>query len=150
MIDTPTCKSCGKPVEQAPGRRKREFCNPTCRQRHHRASQKPRQQGQELTRELKEALAHIADLERQVAYLEYLLDIEKRFYQDTQDRGFKSWLKRQRPSDLRTKLLAESLLPPRESRSYYEAYLRRQNYSAEELAEFVQLWKLMLLEDERR
>ncbi|SRR6266536_3147813 len=30
------CKSCGRPVMQRPGRRKREFCNATCRQRHHR------------------------------------------------------------------------------------------------------------------
>jgi hypothetical protein len=30
------CKSCDRPVMQIPGRRKREYCNATCRQRHHR------------------------------------------------------------------------------------------------------------------
>jgi len=35
------CKSCGRPVVQIPGRRKREFCNATCRQRHHRKHERP-------------------------------------------------------------------------------------------------------------
>ena len=31
------CKSCNAEVAQTPGRRAREFCNATCRQRYHRA-----------------------------------------------------------------------------------------------------------------
>lgn len=147
MIDTPTCKSCGKPVEQAPGRRKREFCNPTCRQRHHRASQKPPQHGQAQTHELEEARQRITELEREVMRLEYLLDVEKRFQQDTQSRGFKSWLKKiQIPSSLSQKLLADPLFPPRGSRAYYEAHLHKMKYSTEEIEEFRQLWKHLLLQ----
>lgn len=35
------CKSCGRPVVQIPGRRKREFCNATWRLRHHRRQEVP-------------------------------------------------------------------------------------------------------------
>lgn len=31
------CKNCGKEVEQKQGRRKREFCSDTCRQKHWQA-----------------------------------------------------------------------------------------------------------------
>jgi hypothetical protein len=141
------CKNpaCGKKlsveepqtVPKAPrGHRRREYCNNACKQAHHRLLK---------LQEVEEASTRIAELEQQVSHLEYQLALEQRFYQDTQARAFLAFLRKQAPSPFIRKLLSEQLLPVRGSRALYAAYLRRQQYSSEEIHEFEHLWKLMLL-----
>lgn len=140
------CKFCGRelPPEKPARHRERQYCNDAHKQAHYRKLRQD--QGLAQVHELEAARQRIAELESQIAHLEYLLDVEKRFQQDTQARGFKFWLKNQAPSPLRMRLLADSLLPARGSRGYYEAHLRQMKYSTEEIEEFRQLWKLMLLQ----
>lgn len=86
MIDTnveSTCKVCGKPVDQVPGRRKREFCSDTCRQRYHRAKSKPVEVQTDdniaLTSELEELRATVADQAQYIVALEQrIAALEKR------------------------------------------------------------------------
>jgi len=140
------CKYCQRvlPPSQPGGHRKREYCNDACKQAYYRSlrQQEPMKATDE---ELEQAKARIAELEQQVTHLKYLLDVEKWYHQDTQARGFKSWLRKQAPSSLSQKLLADALLPPRGSRAFYEAYLRKSKYSQEDIHEFKHLWLLMLL-----
>jgi hypothetical protein len=118
------------------GHRSREYCNNACKQAHHRFQK---------LQEVQEAKARIAELEQQISHLQDQLDLEQRFYQDTQVRAFRAFLRKQAPSLFIRKLLSEQLLPVRGSRALYAAYLRRQQYASEELHEFEHLWKLMLL-----
>ncbi len=171
MIDTSVeskCKFCGQPVEQVPGRRKREFCNDACRQRHHRAKkQAPHEQDQAqgttftaMLSELVESRTKVADqaatieqqaqtieeLEQQVMRLQNRLDVDRRYHGDHSVYSFPAWLKKQPASPLRDKLLAAQLLPSRASRAKYEPYLRyKLHCTPEEMDEFTHLWKLMLL-----
>lgn len=165
MIDTSVaaaCKcGCGRSVEQVPGRRKREFYSDACRQRYHRAKQRPsheqdQAQGTTLSEMLSEQAelrtkvadqaATIEELEQQVMRLQNRLDLERRFHGDHSVYSFPAWLKKQPASPLRDKLLAAQLLPARTSRATYEAYLRHKLHcSPEEMDEFTHLWKLMLL-----
>lgn len=66
------CKSCGRSVQLIPGRRQREFCNPTCRQRYHRAKQKSSQQ-HDQAQIIEELRAENADLRARVVELEQLV-----------------------------------------------------------------------------
>jgi hypothetical protein len=100
-------------------------------------------------RELEEARQRIEELEQQVAHLTFLLNIEKRYHQDTQARSLKAWLKKLPVSaigELGQRLQADTFLPPRGSRAGYEARLRQHNYSQDDLHEFEHLWKQMLLQ----
>jgi phage-related minor tail protein len=137
------CKQCGQPLSspQPGGHRAREFCNRACKQAYYR--QRKSLQGD--SQELEEARQQIEELEQQVSHLEYLLDVEKRYHGDTTARALPSWLKKQVPSPLIRRLLDEETLPPRGSRSLYEAHLRSRKYSADVMHEFGHLWKLMLL-----
>lgn len=142
------CKYCGQelPPPKPGGHRMQMYCNDAHKQAYYRRLRKEQPGEAQITRhELAAAQARIAELEHQIAHLEYVLDLEKRFYQDTQARGFKSWLRNQAPSSFRQKLLADTLLPARGSRAYYEAHLRNMKYSAGEIEEFRHLWKLLLL-----
>ena len=90
---------------------------------------------------------HLAELEQENRQLRQRLDLEQRYHQDHQVRGFKIWLKKQIGHTAFTRrLLSDELVPPRGSRGTYEAYLRRQRYSLEEMREFEHLWKAMLLQ----
>jgi len=149
------CRQCGKPLPpQAKGRRRREFCNNAHKQAHYRDIHKPPDDATALARELQVARNRIAELEQrnggleqEISHLRYLLDIERRYYEDTQARPFKSWLHQQPPSALIERLFARpGLLPPRGSRGLYEAHLRRLGGSAEEQAELAQLWRRMLVQ----
>lgn len=142
------CQFCGQelPPEKPGGHRERQYCNDAHKQAHYRKLRQGQDQSQAQVHALEAAKQRIAELENQVAHLEYMLDVEKRFYQDTQARGFKSWLRNQAPSSFRQKLLADTLLPARGSRGYYEAHLRNMRYSAEEIEEFRRLWRLLLLQ----
>src|SRR5438034_8286268 len=120
------CKDCGAPLVQAErqGPHKKEFCNPTCRQRWHRKQQAKQAQeavrqrwadylpstqemleeimqahGEHLASRVVDAIsdeqeAQIAALEKEIHKLQERRDIETRFRTDTQVRHFKSWLRR--------------------------------------------------------
>ena len=108
-----------------------------------------RTQGQTFTgmlSELVELRAKVTDQAQEIAELRSRLDIETRYLSDTTPHSFKSWLKKQPGSPLVRKMFADPSFPPRGSRGYYEAHLRRLDSTDEEREDFVRLWKLMLLQ----
>ena len=140
------CLYCGKEVPK--GRGTRQFCHHAHKQAYYRRKRHQREE-QETVRELEEARQRLEELEQQVSHLTFLLDIEKRYHQDTQARDLKAWLKKQPVSaigELGQRLQADVLMPPRGSRAGYEARLRRNHYSQDDLHEFEHLWKQMLLQ----
>lgn len=144
------CKNCGKllPVTVG-GRRAREFCNNACKQAHYRkAHQSPEPLRQEQSEELVAALVRIEELEQENRQLRSKLDIERRFYADHEPRSLKAWLKKQPIAslgDLGRRLRVDEMLFPRGTRAFYQAQLRAQGYTKDDLAEFADLWKAMLL-----
>src|SRR5712692_10379403 len=101
------CKSCGCPVVQRPGRRKREFCNATCRQRHHRKHERPHASVGEGHATPEASHEQLAALQEENAVLrttiqtlfdvyEKLRDVKEKARTDTQARPFKAWLKQAR------------------------------------------------------
>jgi hypothetical protein len=94
----------------------------------------------------------IAQLEHTIMILKHQLDLEYRFLLDTQARGLISFLQKEPPSSLTPlteKILAHAQeLPPMASHSRYASYLRRKQLlsSEEELAEFKELWKRLMVE----
>ncbi|SRR6266568_3084342 len=136
------CKDCGAPLVQAEkqGPHKKEFCNPTCRQRWHRKHQA-------ISREQESQEARIAVLEKEIEQLQERLNVEERFRTDTQVRHFKSWLRRNlqaRDTDFFKRFLADTRLPQHASRSRYEAFMRLYRYSEEDIYLFEEAWKDML------
>lgn len=154
-------------VEQQPGRRPREFSSNACRQRYHRATKRQSvamregQQAETLTRRVRELeaenAAQRAEIERltslltdeseqgqEIARLKHLLDVDRWYRTDTARRNFKAWLRKQPATSLSTKILDNALFPNQGSRAQYEAYLRREESSADELHEFANLWKALL------
>ena len=90
------CKSCGRPVMQRPGRRKREFCNPTWRPRHHRKQAIPHARGGEghATHEQLAALQEENSVLRTTLqtlfnFHEKLRDVKETARMDTQARPWK-------------------------------------------------------------
>ena len=141
------CRHCGSPLPlPQPGRRRRQFCNDACKQAGYRQRQKRAASVDTaaLLRELETAKARIVELEAETAHLRSLVDVERRYYEDTTFRTFKSWLSRQPPEPFVRKLLECRGLPPGGSRAVYEAHLRRLGCTPDELAEFAHLWKRML------
>jgi hypothetical protein len=101
------CKSCGRPVVQRPGRRRREFCNATCRQRHHRKQAIPHAsvgEGHATPPALHEQLAALHEentvlrtiIHTLFDFHEKLRDVKETARMDTQARPFKAWLKQAR------------------------------------------------------
>ena|SRR5216684_5476462 len=97
------CKSCGRPVVQIPGRRKREFCNATCRQRYHRKQETPQArvgEGQATHEQLAVLQEENAVLRTTTQTLlnfhEKLRNVKETARTDTQARPFKPWLKQAR------------------------------------------------------
>jgi DNA repair exonuclease SbcCD ATPase subunit len=138
------CLYCGQEVQ---GRKSRKFCNDAHKQAYWRKQHQPETTdvGTTLSKEREEARQRITELEQENTRLLNKLDVERRYHQDTTARGLKAWLKKQAPSPLGQKLLADTDLPIRGSRGLYEAHLRRLKYSQEEVSEFTHLWKAMLL-----
>jgi hypothetical protein len=143
------CKNCEKPLP-APvpgGRRVREFCTNACKQAHYRKAHQVA--GVEQAKDaLTEARRRIAELEQENTRLLNRLDIERRFHADHEKRSLKAWLKKQPAASigaLGQRILNDALLPPRGSRSFYQASLRAKGYSQDDLAAFEHLWKLLLL-----
>lgn len=136
------CLYCGQEIQ---GKRKsRKFCNDAHKQAYWRRQHQQDQQTALLT-ELEQLRVQVHDQTQEIARLTALLNVEKRYHQDTQARGLKAWLRKQPPSPLGTRLLADDLLPVRGSRGLYEAYLRNQHCTADEMQEFAHLWKALLL-----
>jgi hypothetical protein len=148
------CKNCGKllPAPEPGGRRVREFCGNACKQAHYRkahqvlADRGANEGSTEAQRRIVKLERENADLLQQIMRLQNQLDVERRYHQDIKPHGFKSWLKKQPASPLVKRLVEDELVPVRGSRSIYEAHLRKQQYSPDDMHEFAHLWKAMLLQ----
>lgn len=153
------CKSCGRPVMQRPGRRKREFCNATCRQRHHRKheiTQASVGEGQATPGALQEQLAALQEentvlrttMQTLIDFHEKLWDVKQMARTDTQARPFKAWLKQARAyaeTPFGQRFLEKSMgMSPRGSRSRYQAEMRRAGFREEEKELFQEAWEAML------
>ncbi len=101
------CKSCGRPMMQTPGRRKREFCNATCRQRHHRKHERPQasvgagqatppSSQEQLTALQQENAVLRTTIQTLFDFHEKLRDVKEMVRTDKEARPFKAWLKRAR------------------------------------------------------
>lgn len=147
------CKFCGAPVEQGPGgHRQREYCNDAHRQAYWRQQQKQDQDAallaelESLRAKVQEQAQEIEQLSSQITDLRNRLDIERRYLEDTTPQRFRAWLRKQPSSPWRVAFLNDQTMKPLASRSYYEAKMRSLHCTDEELADFVRLWKLMLLQ----
>ena len=156
------CKSCGRPVVQRPGRRKREFCNATCRQRHHRRQESPHAsvgEGQATHGASQEQLAVLQDentvlrttLQTLFDFHEKLWDVKETAHTDTQARPFKAWLKQARlyaETPFGQRFLEKNMgMSPRGSRGKYQDEMRRAGFQQEEKELFQEAWEAMLWQE---
>ena len=153
------CKFCGLPLTGAYG--KREFCRNAHRQAYYRHQmQSQHQQTTAQAQETNKLQAKIEDLEDSVTQLKSTIrqleidaDLEHRYLVDTQARSFIAFLRSQPPTPFVTKLLNDPriLLEKRAGRYHYEIRLvTNQNYSEDDLNQFKDLWKLLLLTLDRK
>lgn len=141
------CLYCGQAVQ---GRKSRKFCNDAHKQAYWRKQRRSSEAMTvtELRQELEETRQQVVELEQEVTRLRGKLDVERWFRGDHQQRSFKAWLKKQPAAhigEVGRRILSDDFLPVMGSRALYEAHLRKNKYSRDELAEFANLWKLMLL-----
>jgi hypothetical protein len=156
------CKSCGHPVVQIPGRRKREFCNATCRQRHHRkqgVSHASVGEGHATLGALQEQLAALQEentvlrttMQTLFDFHEKLRNVKETARTDTQARPFKSWLKQARAyaeTPFGQRFLEKSMaMSPRGSRGRYQEEMRRAGFLPEEKELFQEAWEAMLWQE---
>ena len=156
------CKSCGRPVVQRPGRRKREFCNATCRQRHHRKHEHPHASVSEGHATPEASHEQLAALQEENAVLRTTLQTLFNFYEkprdvketartDTQARPFKAWLKQARfyaETLFGQRFLEKNMgMSPRGSRGRYQAEMRRAGFQQEEKELFQEAWEAMLWQE---
>jgi hypothetical protein len=156
------CKSCGRPVMQIPGRRKREFCNATCRQRHHRKQEVPQAsvgEGQATHPSLQAQLAALQEentvlhttLQTLFDFHEKLRNMKETARTDTQARPFKAWLKQTRlyaQTPFGQRFLDKSMgMSPRGSRGTYQDEMRRAGFQQEEKELFQEAWEAMLWQE---
>jgi hypothetical protein len=156
------CKSCGRPVVQIPGRRKREFCNATCRQRHHRRQKIPQAsvgEGQATPRAPQEQLAALQQentilrttMQTLLDFHEKLRDVKETARTDIQARPFKAWLKQARSyaeTPFGQRFLEKRMgMSPRGSRGTYQAEMRRAGFQREEKELFQEAWEAMLWQE---
>lgn len=158
------CKYCGKEVEQIPGKKAKEYCNGSHRQmafKKRKKAEMPVQKVEAPGGELEEMRAQMAalhkyvrdkdieidDLSAQLARLRLHLDIEKRFLTDKTKHSFRAFLKKQPATPLISRIVADPLFKPIDTRVHYESrLLSLPQVSEDTLHEFYDLWKLMLLE----
>ncbi len=153
------CKSCGRPVVQRPGRRKREFCNATCRQRHHRKHEIPHacvNEGHATHPAMYEQLATLQEenivlrtaMQTLFDFHEKLWDVKETARVDTQARPFKAWLKQARSyaeTPFGQRFLEKSMgMSARGSRGRYQEEMRRAGFQQEEKELFQEAWEAML------
>jgi hypothetical protein len=156
------CKSCGRPVVQIPGRRKREFCNATCRQRHHRKHEilhASMGEGQATPGASQEQLAALQEentvlrttLQTLFNFHEKLRNVKEMARTDTQARPFKAWLKQARfyaETPFGQRFLDKSMaMSPRGSRGRYQEEMRRAGFPPEEKELFQEAWEAMLWQE---
>ena len=156
MIDTqqitPQCAGpdCEHEVHWIPGHKKRLYCSDACRQRAHRAKNRPSASNVIVATIERQAEQRLAQLESKVQELQALLNIEQRYRTDYQVRHFKGWLRKHPQvtsmgsTDFFKRFLADTRLPQHASRSWFEAKLRLYNYSSEDIALFQETWKDMM------
>ena len=153
------CKSCGRPVVQIPGRRKREFCDATCRQRHHRKQAVPHASvGEEQATHgaSQEQLAVLQEentvlrtsMQTLFNFLEKLQNVKETARMDTQARPFKAWLRQARSyaqTPFGQRFLEKNMgMSPRASRGTYQDAMRRAGFQPEEKEMFQEVWEAML------
>lgn len=101
-----------------------------------------------LTKYLEGEGPRIAALEGEVAALKVRLNLEEKFRTDTEVRHFKSWIRShsqpQDATDFFQRFQQDTRLPQHASRSLYEARLRANGYTDEEIALFEGAWRDML------
>jgi len=156
------CKSCGRPVVQRPGRRKREFCNATCRQRHHRKHEIPHagvDEGHATHPAMYEQLAALQEenivlrtaMQTLFDFHEKLREVKETARTDTQARPFKAWLKQARSyaeTPFGQRFLEKSMgMSPRGSRGRYQDEMRRAGFQQEEKELFQEAWEAMLWQE---
>lgn len=156
------CKSCGHPVVQIPGRRKREYCNATCRQRHHRKHARPQASVDEEQATPGASHEQLATLQEEntvlrttmqtlLDFLEKLRDVKETARTDTQARPFKAWLRQARAyaeTPFGQRFLEKSMaMSPRGSRGLYQDAMRRAGFLPEEKELFQEAWEAMLWQD---
>jgi len=139
-------------VAQIPGRRKREFCNATCRQRHHRKHERPQATPEALQEQLaalqEENTVLRATMQALLDFHEKLRNVKEMARTDTQARPFKAWLKQARwyaQTSFGQRFLDKSLaMSPRGSRGRYQDEMRRAGFPQEEKELFQEAWEAML------
>ena len=156
------CKSCGRPVVQIPGRRKREFCNATCRQRYHRKHERPHASvgaEQATPGALHEQLAALQDentvlrttMQTLLDFHEKLRGVKETARTDTQARPFKAWLRQARAyaeTPFGQRFLEKSIgMSPRGSRGLYQDAMRRAGFPQDEKELFQEAWEAMLWQE---
>ncbi len=156
------CKSCGRLVVQKPGGRKREFCNATCRQRHHRKQAVPQTslcEGRTTPGASHEQLAALQEenivlrttMQTLFNFHEKLRDVKETARTYTQARPFKAWLKRARTyaeTPFGQRFLDKSMgMSPRGSRGRYQEEMRRAGFQQEEKELFQEAWEAMLWQE---
>jgi len=147
---------------------KREYCNDAHKQAYYR-QQVQRDQQEEIDRlkaqvtdqarqiaqfkvQAEDQQQEIEEFRSTIAYLKEQVNMEYRYLKDDRERGLISYLKRR---ELRTplieRMLSDKQLPARGSHQMYETYLRYYHVALteEEMIQFKDLWKLMMLERSR-
>ncbi len=160
------CRFCGTEIHEKPGgHRARQYCSDRCKTAYFRRLKAPTPAAQPGDRDLAQVLAaaqtRIVDLERDLASAEerlqaaqdrmvkmaHRLDVERRFLLDSQQYNFKAWLRKQRDlPEVGKKMLQDEWLEPQERRRMYTVHMRQAEYTPEEIAEFENLWRVMLLD----
>lgn len=162
------CKFCGQSLpEVKTGRRPREYCNDAHRQAYYRRTHPGVRSAPDraLVKALDEATTTIKALEHQLAtvradllisqeenkelekhmsVLHNRLDLERRFLENKQH-SFKAWLKQRPATAFSQRFFDDTRMLPRDTRAHYEYRLKLWKYSEEDMQEFTDLWKLMLL-----
>lgn len=162
------CKYCGKPLPEGI-HGKQEYCDHAHRQAYYREKLQQEQQEQQegieqlkghfaaLEQEIEQLKAQVKDQEEEISqqreviyHLKVQMNLEQRYLNDTQARGFLAFIRKRPLTPLIEKFLADRGLFDRGGHWYYECRVRFvYNGSDEEILEFKDLWKLLILESSR-
>ncbi len=156
------CKACNKPIQRVPGRRPREFCNATCRQRYHRHPGviQVYTDGLQLTNEHYLSLqaendALRAAAQKLVSFFDQLQNVREAMRTDTKAHNFKLWLRTRGIAYTKRPwaqcLLDDPNVPLRSatrknetSKSGYLTPMRMSDhYTNEDMQEFEEAWEAM-------
>ena len=156
------CKDCDHLVVQIPGRRKREYCDSTCRQRYHRKHARPQasvDEEQATPGASHEQLAALQEentvlrtsMQTLFNFLEKVRNVKETARTDTQAHPFKAWLRQARAyaeTPFGRRFLDKSMgMSPRGSRGRYQDEMRRAGFRQEEKELFQEAWEAMLWQE---